>query len=61
MSQKAALPVRNAFDAAPSSTFALTRPDLFHVSTLAVFLRNAAFRRPMSDGSRFPARFFPKT
>src|SRR3954452_2432170 len=59
--QNAAWPFRNAFFAAASSTFELIRPSLFHLLIRLAFLRNAGFATPMSDGSRLPALFVPKT
>src|SRR3954454_3485716 len=61
VSQKAACPFRKAFFAAASSTFELIRPSLFHLLIRLAFLRNAGFATPMSDGSRLPALFVPKT
>jgi hypothetical protein len=59
--QNAAFLLRNALDAAPSSTLALTRPALFHESICFAFRRKRGLSRPMSDGSRLPARFVPNT
>ncbi len=59
--QKAARLLRNAVEAALSSTFALTRPVLFQPSISWRCARNRGASRPMSDGSRLPARFVPNT
>ncbi len=61
VSQKAARLFRNAVEAALSSTFALTRPVLFHASICLALRRNRGASSPMSDGSRLPARFVPNT
>ena len=58
--QKAAWPFRKAFCAVAPSTFELSRPSLFHLSTSFEFLMKVGFATPMSDGSRFPALFSPK-
>ena len=59
--QKAVWPFRKAFCAATPSTFELRRPSLFHLSTSFAFLISAGLATPMSDGSRLPALFVPKT
>src|SRR5438105_3587257 len=59
--QNAACFFRNAFCAVEPSIFELIRPSLFHLSISGAFFRNFGFARPISDGSRLPALFTPKT
>ena len=59
--QNAACFFRNAFCAVELSTFELISPSLFHLSTSFAFRRKALLATPMSDASRLPALFTPKT
>ena len=59
--QNAAFLPRNAVCAVPLSTFEFIRPSRFQRSIAGAFFRNFALATPMSDGSRLPALFLPKT